>query len=200
MYVCASPGGGGGGRAGVVCRGGGRRRRAGGGLGACVHTWARCAWEDRRLGGAAPCSGGVCAQRRVALHPWVHGVVCCLGAGRTRHGAGARRACCPWDVGRVCVCVCVAPSRWDVDAAVSVVRAVWCGCVLPLAARCACGGVVVVARCCCSGAVCFWAAVLRLDTRPGSCVHARGRGPAHPPVLCPRQTLKSPLASGSMLR
>ena len=156
-----------------------------------------CSMIDR----AAPCRGGVCAQRRMALHPWVHGVVCCLGAGRTRHGAGARSACCPWDVGRVGVCVGVAPSRWDVDAAVSVVRAVRCGGVVPLVARCAFGGVVVVARCCCSGAVCLWAAsVLRLDTRPGSCVPARGRGPARPPVLCPRQTLKPPLARGSTLR
>ena len=62
-----------------------------------------CSMIDR----AAPCRGGVCAQRRMALHPWVHGVVCCLGAGRTRHGAGARRAWCPWDVGRVGGCVWV---------------------------------------------------------------------------------------------
>ena len=41
------------------------------------------------------------------------------------------------------VCVVVAPSRWDVDAAVSVVRAVRCGGVVPSVARCAFGGVVV---------------------------------------------------------
>ena len=122
------------------------------------------------------------------------GVVC---RGREAAAAAGRRR-----PGRVCAhvgapCVGGPAAR---DAAVSVVRAVRCGGVLPLVARCAFAGLVVVARCCCSGAVCLRAGVVRMDTRPGSCVHARGRGAAHPPVLCPRRTLKPPLAPGSMLR
>ena len=179
-----------------VCAAAAGRRRPGR---VCAHVGAPCVGGPAARG-AAPCSGGVCAQRRVALHPWVHGVVCCLGAGRTRHGGGACRAWCPWDVGRVGACECVAPTRWDVDAAVSVVRAVRCGGVVPLVARCACGGVVVGAL------LLLWRGVFLGGVRAASghtawqlCACA-GPGAGAPACAVPTADAEMPLAPGSMLR